>query len=272
MADKAGGILATIKTHGITTDEKAMLAMEQFSQVPVFETWDGINDISQVLAPGLDDLTLMASRHPWASAWFLKEDTALSSYEGLGTNNPKLYVRQDAIGEVAQLSCLRNFMIGFTGQSYLGANDERLIFECILVPEQASDVAMDWFVGLANVPATTFLTTPELAAETTRRFGFAIDGDTNIYGISADGATGEVTSDYDLIATNIPRYLKAVYDIGTDIKFYVDSTLIGTLSTNLPTITASSFLFMMYIQSTDGNSKVIFTHTNKMRWQNGATP
>jgi len=254
-------------------DGKALLSAERFSQVPVFETWDGLIDIDQVLAAGIDDLSLLQCRHPWAASWFLKESAANSTIISNGSSNPYLSLKTSATDtDVAQIACTRSFMIGFTGQDYFGPKDERLIFETILRPEAANETAMDWFVGIISYGASAYLPTPELPANTTVRFGFAIDGDTNIYGISADGTTGEVTADHDLTNLSTIRYLRAIYDIGNNIKFYVDNTLIGTLSTNLPVEPTSAFLFFMYIQNAENADKQIKNYGVKIRWQNGATP
>jgi len=266
----------SVRGTALSADEKAMLGAERFSQVPVFEQWDGILDVNQVLAANIDDLALMHSRHPWASGWFLKEDGAATTIisNDAGQNPSHLQLTTSAVsGEVAQISCMRNYKVGFTGQDYFGIVDERLIFECILVPETGGGVEMDWFVGFASMDGDTFLTTPELESLTfLQRWGFAIDGDTNIYGIMCDSASAEVTPDYDLTNTNTFIYLRAVYDIGNNVEFYVNNTLIGTLSTDLPTVATNGFLFFNYIQTVEAVDKQLNNHITRIRWQNGATP
>lgn len=260
----------------LSTDEKAMLAAERFGQIPIFEDWGGLVDINQFTAPGIDDLTLCQSRHPWATGWILKEDGGANSLIVSFGDDRSLFGLKtgNVTGEVAQLCSLREYRIGATGFEYFAPSDERLIFEVLVRPEATNDPAMDWFVGFSHGNGATFLTTPELVSQTTRRYGFAIDGDTNIYGISADGTTGEVTSDHDLVSLHDRSvYLKAIYDIGTDIKFYVDSTLIGTLSTNLPTTAEETgFMFFLYSQTTENDDRYSMFFPIRCRWQNGATP
>jgi len=263
----------SIKHEALTPDEKSIIRLERFSQVPVFETWDGLIDINQILAPDVDDLTLMHCRHPWAAGWYLKEDAANSILNSFGASGTFLSIRSSAvIGEVAQVACMRPFRVGHHGNELFGAKDERLIFECIVTPEEGAGVELDWFVGFAVGNADAFLGNPELIGTTTDRFGFAINGDSNIYGIIADTVAGEVTANHDLTNTATTRYLKAVYNIGTDVNFFVDSTNIGTLTTRLPSDTAGAFLFFMYTQTTEVVAKKIRNYAVRLRWQNGATP
>lgn len=265
--------IAGIPGGGVGVVGGAMLNAELFSQVPVFETWDGIIDINQILAAGIDDLALMTSRHPWATGWYLKEDAANSTISAIAAIKKYVILQTSAvIGEAVQLMCNRGYRIGFDGHTYFGVVDERLIFECVLKPELSNGTAMDWFVGFARQAGTTFLADPELVSSVAIRWGFAIDGDTNIYGIAADGSNTEVTSDYNLGSTNTVRYLKAIYDIGTNIKFYVDNTLIGTLSTRLPTDNDDNFFLYHYIQTTETTQKRLRNNAIRIRWQNGATP
>lgn len=263
-----------IKTVALKADEKALLSAERFSQVPVFENWAGIVDINQILTAGIDDLALMQSRHPWAAPWYAKEDGATMTIQTSGISRPRLNVTTTAnLGEVAQAACGRQFYVGYTGQDVFAPIDERLIFECIIIPEIVGDVIMDWFVGFYNANASQYLTTPELITEVTkRRWGFAIDGDTNIYGIACDGVAAEVTSDHDLVGTDTQRCLKAVYDIDTGIEFFVDGVSIGTLNTNKPTNPSEGFLFFFYMQTVEANNKQLVNYLTRIRWQNGPTP
>jgi len=162
---------------------------------------------------------------------------------------------------------LRCYTFGFTGQSYFGEQDEKFIFETILKPEGGSGfVNMDWFMGLMICDPDVELVSPELEATVTRRFGFALDGDTNIYGVSADGTTAEVTGNHDLVSTITTVYLKAVYNIGVDIEFYVNDTLIGTLLTNRPASPTAHFRCVKYIQTTDNVGKEAYDYFTRCRF------
>jgi len=220
----------------------------------------------------MDDLTLMQSRFPGAAAWYLKQDGALSTLTSLGTAGPHVDLATPATsGNVVQLVCLREFSVGFTTGENFGQDDERLIFECIIKPENNGDVAMDWFVGMVFRTPTAFLIDPELITQTgIKRYGFAIDGDTNIYGISANGTNAEVTPDHDLIANNTIRHLKAVYILGIGIEFFVDGVSIGTLPNYFPTDQTTSALLYQYAEPTDEDTKQIINYKNKIYFQNGA--
>lgn len=260
-----------IAKEGMSALEKAMIGAGQFSQIPTIETWDGINSTAQILAPGIDDLTLMASRHPWASAWYLKEDAANSIIATVPYNTLYFGLRTSAvIGEAAQVVCCRSYGVGQVGWNIFGENDERLIFEHIVKPEENDSTAMDWFVGFAANSGDAYLTDPELVTQTLKkRWGFAIDNSRNIYGISADGAAAEVTANHDLVDNGITIYLKAVYKIGDEINFYVNETLIGTLSTNIPIELNNTFLFHIYAQATEANDKRLRNYATRLRYQNG---
>ncbi len=299
MADKAGGILARLGTPAdtdVSTDIAnvktvvdaitggvgvvggAMLSAERFSQIPVFEDWTGIVDKNQISAPGIDDLTLMQSRHPWAAAWITKEsDGASTSTINTGnTNIPSVELAITQVGGSIVLGCLRQYRIGFTGNANMGPSDERIIFESILSPvvedNDAEYTAFFGFVedtGPGDVPGN-----PWNPGQAERRFGFAMREDSNIYGVSGDGTAGEVTADHDLVNLTTVRYLKCIYDVGTNIKFYVDDTLIGTLTTRLPVSTAKVFSFIYWFTNAgpaDG-TYTLRNYMTRIRWQNGATP
>jgi hypothetical protein len=224
IANEDGSIIERLEKINenidMAPDEKAMIAAEQFTQIPTFETWDGFVSRDQVLNPSVDDYALMASRHPWASAWNLVEDGSSTAIGGPSLN-PSALLRTSAVSDnVVQLTCLRPYKIGFPVISSMATKDERLIFELIVKPEgyAGTGVNMDWFVGMVeNQNPGSLLTTPELASYTAqRRWGFAIDNDDNIYGIAVDGFGGEVTPDKAITPASV-QHLKAVYDIGTGI-------------------------------------------------------
>ena len=201
------------------------------------------------------------------------EDQALSSLVSMGNHFPYFNMITSAVvDEKAQLTCMRQFYIGATAKEYFGLQDERLISKIYLKPEIADENVMHLFVGFAANNASGYLVTPELVTETTMaRYGFALNESTNIYGISCSGAATEVTSNHDLVNTNINVVLTVVYDIGVQAEFFVNGTSIGILDTNLAESLTFGFQFQLYIQTREAFNKNLRLYLTDLRWQNGVS-
>jgi hypothetical protein len=85
---------------------------------------------------------------------------------------------------------------------------------------------------LAFLTISTSLTDPP--AESHNSFGFRISSGASIFATNGNGSNSTVTDTTDDVSTGPFIRLRAVYTVGTDIKYYVNDTLRATHTTNLP--------------------------------------
>ena len=134
--------------------------------------------------------------------------------------------------------------IGFDNKENFGYEDERLIFEAMVRPTNyGQDKKNSLFMGLIKEDrlfqaADTLSGVGRFGLH--KRFGFAIKDtidtitDLQIRGIVADGNRVSRTSKVSIRSSSW-LYIKAVYDIGTSISFYINGVLVGNpITDNLP--------------------------------------
>jgi hypothetical protein len=85
---------------------------------------------------------------------------------------------------------------------------------------------------LAFLTISTSLTDPPV--EEHNSFGFRISSGASIFATNGNGSNSTVTDTTDDVSTGPFIRLKAVYTVGTNIKFYVNDVLRVTHTTNLP--------------------------------------
>lgn len=97
--------------------------------------------------------------------------------------------------------------------------------------ETSATTNQDAFWGLFDrstaVPAVD-------ATDTTRHIGFYVQ-DGTIYASNADGTTQTKTDVSSGITLTNDNYYRFVYDVGVNIKFYINDVLVATHTTNMPT-------------------------------------
>lgn len=110
------------------------------------------------------------------------------------------------------------------------------------------------------------------ASAATKYAGFKVSG-TTIYAVSKDGTTEEstdVTSDFASLNTWEYQVVDVIYTAGTDVKFYLNGTLIATHSTNpLPNgdTTTDVALFAMEVQNNGTTNNVRLAVGSAMVYQ-----
>src|SRR3990167_1108077 len=111
--------------------------------------------------------------------------------------------------------------------------------------EYSSSADQDSFLGLfnnSNVPAQN-------ATAITNHIGFYLE-DGTMYASNANGTTQTRTS-FAVTLTNM-NHFRFVYDVGVDIKFYLNDTLMVTHTTNMPTTGTTPNLVLLLNGASDG--------------------
>jgi len=101
-----------------------------------------------------------------------------------------------------------------------------------------------------------YAATPESAYN--RKFGFVLEG-TTLYGFAANGSTITKLSLMTGVSEDTTYELIADFTAGTNVNFYVDGTLEGTITTNLPTGAADLgylLTFESYNRSSTSDSRM----------------
>lgn len=219
------------------------LAAGRFSQVPFFEGWAGLDDgeaLPVAATVAAADFQRWCGRFNNASLWGYQESGGSGHALSLAdAQPPNLQLTTGAVsGNSVACGAFWPVTFGGTQQAGFAPEEERWIFDFWVMPDANNLATNDWFVGMINRSVDPTGSNWNVAWETVAipnaRFGFAIDAAAGVVGMACDGAAGNVTAAA-AITLNAWNHLRAIYDIGTDIKFYLNGALIGTIVANLPT-------------------------------------
>lgn len=211
MADKVGGILASITTATLTAKEKAFMGVS--GQSTLQDRWITGAGADATIWITTTDNDAIASTNQSPKQFLLRSGSAATNdaviqTKGLREWNPDVMVDATIIKFKTTLQ-----IVDLTGE-----------------------------FGFGFIQSNLAATADSFDAVASRVVGFHGDNDT-IETVTSDGSTAETNNVSAYFTDSTDVDIEAVYTVGTDVKFYIDGTLRATHTTNLPTGTGLQFAF-----------------------------
>ena len=247
----------------------ALMGIGLFSSPPLIETWNGNSDTHVIhgnIVQGADGI------------WETSDNSIIDRSIHGARNRINLGVNDN--NRQKSLIGMWKASVGFDGQEHLYPNDERLIFEALIYLSSFGEYDNSTlFVGLVETRFNSFPSdslSSIIGSETYRRFGFSMedtlsaDGQLKIRGISANFRNVSITNPVEIIKSSWV-HVSAVYDIGTNISFYIDGAMVGVpIIENLPSGNFSMHpVFSLSITANGVGSRRIIIGQSRFYFQNG---
>jgi len=238
---------STSSVKGSIADVIAGLDNKKWGSKSLEERWDGVAPITQATAAFNTNLYNSLGAN-WLG--FIDANCSVTVGSGLAT----LSIGTTAL-DFSGLGAYKYFYLTL-GSNQATYNDSAtgIVFEALVKPLSTNTCNVKLFFGLLQKPGITYsselqyanLTTKNSNGMTPQRIGFCTLGTDTERGLRCIAANGTYAIASQIPATSIPTTavndvynFKFVYTFGTDIKYYVNNVLVGTITTVLPASTAA---------------------------------